>query len=46
MLMHHTTHKLGDYLHAASGEDRPVLEATLKHLDQVQDELLTQVFKH
>lgn len=46
MLMHHTTHKLGEYLHVASGEDRPVLEATLKQLDQVQDELLTQVFKH
>jgi hypothetical protein len=46
MLMHHTTHKLGEYLHAASGDDRPVLEATLKHLDAIQDELLTQVFNH
>ena len=46
MLMHHTTHRLGEYLHVASSDDRPVLEATLKQLDQVQEELLTQVFKH
>ena len=46
LLMHHTTHRLGEYLHIASGEDRPVLEATLKQLDLVQDELLSQVFKH
>lgn len=46
MLMHHTTHRLGDYLHAASSEDRATLESTLKQLNQVQDELLAQVFKH
>lgn len=46
MLMHHTTHRLGDYLHAASSDDRATLEATLKQLNQVQDELLAQVFKH
>ncbi len=46
MLMHHTTHRLGDYLHAASSDDRATLEATLKQLNLVQDELLTQVFKH
>ena len=46
MLMHHTTHRLGEYLHAASNEDRPVLQATLKHLDHVQDDLLNQVFAH
>jgi hypothetical protein len=45
-LMHHTTYKLGEYLHQASGEDRATLEATLKRLDQVHDELLTQVFVH
>lgn len=44
MLMHHTTRRLGDYLRAASGEDRPVLQATLKQLDQVENDLLTQVF--
>ncbi|HTD96039.1 MAG TPA: hypothetical protein VK627_03895 [Edaphobacter sp.] len=46
MLMHRTTHRLGEYLHLASGDDRVTLQATLKQLDQVQDELLTQVFKH
>lgn len=46
LLMHHTTRKLGDYLHAASGEDKDVLQDTLKKLNQVQDELLTQVFRH
>jgi hypothetical protein len=46
MLMHHTTHRLGDMAHAASSEDRETLQATLKQLNQVQDELLTQVFKH
>ncbi len=46
LLMHHTTHRLADYLHAASSDDRETLQATLKQLNQVQDELLTQVFKH
>jgi hypothetical protein len=46
MLMHHTTYRLGEYLHKASGEDRPTLQATLKRLDQVHDELLAQVFAH
>jgi hypothetical protein len=44
LLMHHTTHRLGDYMHAASGDDRVVLQATLKQLNQIQDEILTQVF--
>lgn len=46
LLMHHTTHRLGDYMHAASNDDREVLQATLKQLDQVQDEILNQVFAH
>ena len=46
LLMHHTTHRLSDYMHAASSDDRETLQATLKQLNQVQDELLTQVFKH
>lgn len=46
MLMHHTAYRLSEYLHAAPSEDRPVLQATLTQLDQVQDELLTQVFTH
>jgi hypothetical protein len=46
MLMHHTTYKLSGYLHQASGEDQATLQATLKQLDHVQNELLTQVFNH
>jgi hypothetical protein len=46
LLMHHTTHRLVDYMHAASGDDQAVLKSTLKQLDQVQDEMLTQVFAH
>jgi len=46
LLMHHTTYKLNEYLHEASGEDQATLQATLKQLDHVQNELLTQVFNH
>ncbi len=46
LLMHHTTHRLGDYMRAASSDDRTTLQATLKQLDQVQDEILSQVFAH
>ena len=46
MILHHTTHRLGEYLHRASNEDQATLQATLKQLDQVQDEILTQVFNH
>jgi hypothetical protein len=46
LLMRHTTYRLAEYLHAAPNEDRAVLTSTLKQLDQVQDELLAQVFVH
>ena len=46
MIMHRTTYRLDEYLHQASSEDRATLQATLNELNQVQDELLTQVFKH
>ena len=45
-LMHHTTHRLGEYLQKASSEDRATLQGTLNQLDQVHDELLSQVFSH
>jgi hypothetical protein len=45
-LMHDTTFKLNQYLHSASSEDQPTVQATLKQLNQVQSELLTQVFSH
>ena len=46
MLMHHTTYRLTEYLHKASGEDQDTLKATLKQLDKVHDELLAEVLKH
>jgi hypothetical protein len=46
MLMHHTTYRLSEYLHKASGEDQDNLKATLKQLDKVHDELLAQVLRH
>jgi hypothetical protein len=46
MLMHHTTYRLGEYLHKASSEDQDTLKATLKQLNQVHEELLAQVLKH
>jgi hypothetical protein len=45
MLMHRTAYRLSEYIHQASTEDQATLQATLKQLNQVQDELLTQVFK-
>lgn len=46
ILMHHTAFRLNEILHSASLDDRPTLESTLKQLDQVQSELMLQVFKH
>ena len=46
MLMHHTTRRLSEYVRKASYEDRGSMEATLKQLTGVEDELLTQVFAH
>ncbi len=46
MLMHHTTRRLGEYVRKASSEDRETMEATLKQLTAVEDELLTRVFAH
>jgi hypothetical protein len=46
MLMHHTTRRLAQSLHLASGDDRTTVQATLKQLDLVQDQLLNQVFNH
>jgi hypothetical protein len=34
------------YLPSGSSDDQAVLQATLKQLDHVHDELLTQVFNH
>jgi hypothetical protein len=46
MLMHHTTLRLAEALHLASSDDRTTVQATLKQLDLVQNQLLDQVFNH
>ena len=44
-LMQHATFRLQDIVSEASYEDREPLEETLKQLNQVQTQLMTQVFK-
>ncbi len=46
MAMHTASRHLGQYLHLVSSEDKAVVESTLKQLDKVNEELLTQVFAH
>jgi hypothetical protein len=46
ILVRHTAFRLKDILSAASLEDRPTLDATLKQLDQVQAEMMLQVFRN
>ena len=45
LLMRRTSFRLKDILGGASLEDRETLEATLRQLNQVQAQLMTQVFK-
>jgi hypothetical protein len=45
-LIHNTTFRLAECLHLVSGPDKATVQETLKQLDQVNDELLTQVFAH
>ncbi len=44
-LVRHTSYRLNDILNAASYDDRQVLQVTLKQLEQVQTELMMQVFR-
>jgi hypothetical protein len=44
-LVQHTSYRLTGILNAASYEDRQVLQVTLKQLEQVQTELMMQVFR-
>ena len=46
MIMHTATYRLAQYMHLVSGDDQAVVKDTLKQLNQVNDELLTQVFAH
>jgi hypothetical protein len=45
LLVQRTSFRLKDILGGASLEDRETLEATLRQLNQVQAQLMTQVFK-
>jgi hypothetical protein len=45
LLVRRTSFRLKDILGGASFEDRETLEATLRQLNQVQAQLMTQVFK-
>jgi RNA polymerase sigma-70 factor (ECF subfamily) len=45
LLMQRTSFRLKNILGGASYEDRQILEATLKQLNQVQAQLMTQVFE-
>lgn len=45
LLVEHSAHRLNDILHEASYDDRPNLEATLKQLNQLQKQLMFQIFK-
>ena len=46
VLMQRTSYRLKDILNEASYEDRQALESTLMQLNQVQAQLMVEVFKH
>ena len=43
-LMEHSTQRLGDMLHLASGEEHAAMKATLDHMNKVHDDILGLVF--
>lgn len=45
-VLERTTQRMGEYLNRTSGDDHLAMQATLKQLDHVHDELLNQVFSH
>jgi hypothetical protein len=45
-LLHNATYRLAGVMHMVSGPDRETVQETLKQLDQVNEQLLTQVFTH
>jgi hypothetical protein len=44
-LIRRTSFRVKDILHEASYEDQPALEATLKRLNEIQKQLMMQVFR-
>jgi len=45
ILLRHTSYRLNELLHASSIEDRPLVEATLAQVNQIQTETMMQVFR-
>jgi hypothetical protein len=45
-MLERTTQRMSEYLNRTSGDDHLAMQATLKQLDHVHDELLDQVFRH
>ena len=46
IVMQQTTYRMSTFLHATSGDDRVNIQLALKQLNHVEDELMTEVFKH
>ncbi len=46
ILIRHTAFRLKELMTGASLDDRPTLEATIQQLNQVQSEMMTQLFRH
>jgi hypothetical protein len=46
ILMRQTAYRVKELMLGASLDDRPTYESTLKQLDQVESEMMVQVFKH
>lgn len=45
-LMEHSVHRLSDMLHAATMDQQGAMQAVLKHVTSVHDDLLAAVFAH
>jgi methylphosphotriester-DNA--protein-cysteine methyltransferase len=43
-LLAHTTQRMGDMLHLASGEERAAMKATLDHMNKLHEDMLAMVF--
>jgi hypothetical protein len=46
IIIRHTAFRLHELLTGASLDDRPTLEATIQQLNQVQSQMMTQIFHH
>ncbi len=46
ILIRHTAFRLKELMMGASVDDRPTLEATIQQLNQVQSEMMVQIFRH